>query len=140
MAASYRPSLEGDLAALAGLDLRELRQVWAGRYGAPPPLRSPGFLRHLLAWRIQCGAEGGLDKQVLKVMTAPVAPKTRASAVREGSRLTREWQGRAYEVEAVEGGFLCDGASYASLSEVARAITGVRWNGPRFFGLRDGAK
>ena len=54
MAASHRLSLDGDLDALAGLDLRELRQVWIARYGALPPLRSPSFLRHLLAWRIQC--------------------------------------------------------------------------------------
>ena len=140
MAASQGLALRAELTSLAGLDLHELRKVWASRYGSPPPLRSPDFLRRLLAWRIQCQAEGGLDKAVLKAVTAAAAPKARTSEVRDGVRLTREWRGRAYEVEAIDGGYLFEGAIYASLSEVARTITGVRWNGPRFFGLRDGAK
>ncbi len=52
-----------------------------------------------------------------------------------GTRLVREWHGRPYTVEVLESGFLCDGQRYRSLSEVARAITGARWSGPRFFGL-----
>ena len=52
-----------------------------------------------------------------------------------GSRLVREWNGRTYTVDVLETGYLCDGQDYRSLSEVARAITGARWSGPRFFGL-----
>lgn len=140
MSAQLRRAAAAEVAGLADLRLQELREVWAKRYGSPPRLRSPDFLRRLLAWRIQCEAEGGLDKQVLKVVTADAPPKTKAPAVREGTRLTREWQGRACEVEALENGFLFEGKRYASLSEVARTITGVRWNGPRFFGLREGAR
>ncbi len=54
-------------------------------------------------------------------------------------RVAREWQGRTYQVEAVDGAYVLDGVRYASLSQAARAITGVRWNGPRFFGLREAA-
>jgi hypothetical protein len=53
-----------------------------------------------------------------------------------GTKLTREWRGVRYEVETVERGVAYAGERYASLSEVARLITGSRWNGPRFFGLR----
>lgn len=52
-----------------------------------------------------------------------------------GTRLVREWNGRNHTVEVLEQGFLCDGQRYRSLSAVARAITGARWSGPRFFGL-----
>jgi hypothetical protein len=62
--------------------------------------------------------------------------KTRLS---EGARISREWQGRRYDVQATDEGYLFDGKRYRSLSHVARAITGVRWSGPRFFGLRQDA-
>ena len=53
-----------------------------------------------------------------------------------GTRLTREWKGVSHEVEVIRDGYIHAGARYRSLSEVARTITGSRWNGPRFFGLR----
>lgn len=57
--------------------------------------------------------------------------------LKAGTILSREWSGATYRVIVVDGGFLWDGATYESLSQVAFAITGTRWNGPRFFGLRD---
>lgn len=142
MSAAHSPAdpVRQEVEALSALGLEALREAWAQRYGVPPPLRSVDFLRRLLAWRIQSDAFGGLDKQVLKMVTADAAPKVRGPQVREGVRLTREWQGRAHEVEVLADGCLYEGVRYASLSEVARAITGVRWNGPRFFGLRPAAK
>jgi hypothetical protein len=54
-----------------------------------------------------------------------------------GTMLTREWNGHNQQVMVVDGGFSWDGHIYNSLSEIAKAITGTKWNGPRFFGLRD---
>jgi hypothetical protein len=126
--------------ALETLGLEALRDVWRARYGAPPKLRSPDLLRHLLAWRIQADAEGGLPAAVRKELGRKGEKRDVRVALAEGARLSREWQGRRYDVAAVAAGYAYDGRSYRSLSEVARVITGVRWNGPRFFGLRDLAR
>lgn len=126
------------VARLEQAELPDLRATWVSLYGAPhPPVRSPDLLRRLLAWRIQAAAFGGLDRDTRRVLAsksaAPVGPR-----LTPGVRLTREWRGRPCDVEVVDGGFLFEGKRFASLSEVAREITGVRWNGPRFFGLRKG--
>ena len=128
-----------DVARLDGLGLEALRGEWRSRYGAPPALRSPELLAMMLAWRIQAEAEGGLDAETRRALRRPVATASRAAPQPSaGTKLTREWQGVRHEVTAVsEGGFLYRGERFRSLSQVARAITGTRWNGPRFFGLRD---
>ena len=120
--------------ALAALTLPELRDEWRRLYGAPPRLRSVELLRYLLAWRIQADADGGLSETV----TAALKRKTlvRSPSLATGATLAREWRGVRHEVEIIEGGVLYRDERYASLSEVARLITGSRWNGPRFFGLR----
>lgn len=120
------------------MKLDQLREEWRRRYGAPPTLRSPDLLRYLLAWRVQADALGGLDatlvRQIRQAGKAGSSPRLEIAA---GSTLAREWQGRLHQVEVVDGGFIHGGRRYRSLSAVARAITGTRWNGPRFFGLRD---
>ena len=63
------------------------------------------------------------------------APARGGAALAPGSRLIREWRGRTHTVEVLDRGFRCDGKQYRSLSAIARAITGARWSGPRFFGL-----
>jgi len=118
-------------------DLRELRSEWEQRYGAVPKLRSADLLRRMLAWRIQSAADGGFDRATRKLLTGGTAgPEVLLS---EGTVITREWKGDRHEVEVTEGGFIYRGERWKSLSEVARTITGTRWNGPRFFGLRDAA-
>ena len=127
-----------EVRALERLDLEGLRRVWRERYGPPPGLRSTDLLARLLAWRIQAEAFGGLDAQTraaifrksLPVATPDLSP---------GMRLERTWRGTLQTVEILEGGFRWNGATYRSLSQVAHAITGVKWNGPRFFGLRGDA-
>ncbi len=95
-----------------------------------------------IAYRLQERARGGVTKKVLR-MLEQVASGQRtsdvggSSSMRVGTRLVREWQGRAHEVIVVDGGFLWSGNTYGSLSEIARSITGTRWSGPRFFGLKD---
>jgi hypothetical protein len=122
------------------MGLEELRAQWRARYGAPPTLRAADLLRRMLAWRVQADAMGGLDRKFLReILHQAARPNRRKLDAPVGSRLSREWKGRAHEVEVVEGGYAHDGVTYDSLSAVARAITGTRWNGPRFFGLREKA-
>ncbi|HUE80388.1 MAG TPA: DUF2924 domain-containing protein [Sphingomicrobium sp.] len=126
-----------EVRALATLDLTGLRDAWRRhRYGEPPKMRSKELLARLLAWKIQAEAFGGLDAATIRMLKSDRPPLPRLSLT-PGTRLAREWQGRRYEVEVLERGFQYNGATYRSLSEVARAISGTRWNGPRFFGLRE---
>lgn len=127
--------VEQQVQGLEALDLEDLREQWRVRYGAPPSLRSVGLLRRLLAWKIQADAFGGLDADTRRRLRGQTAPAS-SGRLAPGTLITREWKGVAYVVEATEDGFLLQGRTYRSLSEVARAITGTRWNGPRFFGLR----
>jgi hypothetical protein len=132
---SLEARIAEEVRALARLDLEGLRSEWGRRYGAPPKLRSVDMLARMLAWRIQAEALGGLDPDLARRLrrgTGLGQPRTDLPA---GTRLSREWQGRVHEVEAVEGGFLYAGQTYRSLSKVAGVITGVKWNGRRFFGL-----
>ena len=125
---------------LQDLGLEDLRTIWRGRYGAPPKLRSPDLLALILAWRIQAEVEGGLDSDFRRTLRRPPAPRSALEAV-PGARLVREWQGVEHEVVVLaDGRFAYRGETHASLSEVARRITGSRWNGPRFFGLRPKGK
>lgn len=129
-----RDKVSHEVAALADMSLAELRLFWAERFGAPPTHRAPGMLRRVLAWRIQADAYGGLDAATIRLLNNERAPLMVAE--QPGTRLARDYAGRRHEVVVVDDGVVYDGNRYGSLSEVARAITGQRWNGPRFFGLR----
>ena len=124
------------------MDRAALIDGWSDIFGAPVPKRlSTPFLRRFLAYEVQCRELGGLPKGFVAelgraVRTAEVGG-LRAPDV--GGRLIREWNGTTHIVDVVENGFLWNGERYASLSPIARAITGARWSGPRFFGLRTGA-
>lgn len=131
-------SADIDCAALSDLGLEPLRAIWRERFGTPPLIRSPEILSLMLAWRIQAVREGGLDgelrRTIRRAASAPVA-----TALTPGTRLTREWQGARHEVVVEpDGRFRHREELHGSLSQVARKITGSRWNGPRFFGLRAG--
>lgn len=130
--------VEDDVDRLEEWDLDHLRDFWKARFKSPPPqLRSVKLLQHLIAWRLQVSAYGGLDtstRQTLKRRGASV-PAGRDLGL--GAVLRRSWQGRMIEVVVEQDGFRWQDKTYPSLSAVARAATGTRWNGPRFFGLRD---
>ena len=119
------------------LDLEGLRRFWGQRYGAPPPLRSVPILRMLLAWRVQSDAFGGLDGESRRTLGRKGRVRAEGLDLGIGARLTRQWQGKIHEVLVEVGGFRWQGSSYRSLSAVATAIAGSKWNGPRFFGLRE---
>jgi len=91
----------------------------------------------MLAWRLQAERDGGMETSVRRAMRRPGASRGLA-ALPPGARLSREWKGVRHDVIVEkEGRLRWGGGVYNSLSEVARAITGTRWNGPRFFGLRE---
>ena len=119
------------------LDLEGLRAFWGQRYGAPPSLRSVPMMRMLLAWRVQVAALGGLDSDSRRTLGRKGRVRAEGLDLGIGARLTRQWQGRTHEVLVEVGGFRWQGQSYRSLSAVATAIAGSKWNGPRFFGLRE---
>ena len=140
--------LESDLAHVAVARLPELREIWRQRLGLePPPLRSREIVRRMLAYRLQAAVHGDvsaaarrkLETVRLRYEDRPAKP-TSGPRLRAGAKLLREWKGVGHEVWVTADGFMHDGQPYRSLSEVARAITGTRWNGPLFFGLREPAK
>lgn len=122
------------VAALGAMSLAELRAEWQRRYGDPPRHRAADLLRRVLAWRIQADVHGGLDAPTRRMLEKDHS-EVKVSAT-PGMRLAREWAGKRHEVCVIESGVVYEGCTYGSLSEVARHITGQRWNGPRFFGLR----
>jgi hypothetical protein len=131
----------GDLEAM---NIDALRLEWRRRFREPPPaLRAADLMRRCLADRIQTEAFGGdpeLDRKLAALARAHgrgAAPRSARPVFRPGTVLVREHDGRSHRVEVMEAGFAYDDKRWKSLSQIARAITGVRWNGPRFFGLRD---
>lgn len=134
-----KQAVKTEVAAIANMNLSELRKLWSQRYGDPPKHRAADLLRRILAWRIQADAYEGFDAATIKMLRSQQKNTDKPSPV-AGMRLARDWQGRRYEVIVLENSIYYEGRKYGSLSEVARVITGVRWNGPRFFGLRQSNK
>jgi hypothetical protein len=141
-------SVETEIARLRGLDLEALRARWQTIHGKRAPPHVPKHLLfRMLAYRLQAEAMGDLDaesRRTLDRIGSPEHPrqdvaasKPRTHSIRPGTVLGREWKGQMHRVAVLDGGFAWDGKTYLSLSQVALAITGTRWNGPRFFGLRD---
>lgn len=118
--------------------------AWVKAYGRPPPKGiSTRLLAMAAAYNAQARHFGELKTSIRKALYALAGaekpafrPKATAGAsLAPGNRLVREWHGRTHVVDVVKNGVLYQGKTYRSLSEVARAITGARWSGPRFFGL-----
>ena len=132
-----RPSVEEEVAALATLSPAQLRERWSQVTGAVVPKVSPSLLRLAVAYEIQAKAYGGLSRKTQQRLTQIATAKTLTRDVRPGMRLVREWSGRLHVVEVDESSAIrWNGRTWGSLSEVARAITGTRWSGPAFFGLK----
>jgi hypothetical protein len=137
---------EAAIRELADLPRPDLTERWRQLYRAAPPKGiSRPLLMRAIAYGMQVKRYGGLKpavrRQLRKVAdggSAPAAVILKSEKVAPGMRLIREWNGSSHVVEAVDGGFLWNGKRYGSLSAVARAITGARWSGPRFFGLPSG--
>jgi hypothetical protein len=138
-----------EIAALEELKTSELRANWQEIYGAKTPR---GISRDLLiraaAYQIQEMEHGGLGKGVKRKLhslmktfdTEGEVPSSPATSLKPGSKLIREWGGKTHSVIVLDNGFDFEGKRYRSLSRIAREITGARWSGPRFFGLRQGSR
>ena len=130
-------SVETRLAGLATASSAELRQHWQALTASPVPRVSPRLLRLALAWEIQARANGGLSRATRQRLDQLERGSTRTSRAQPGMRLVREWDGKAHIVTIGEDQVIhWGGQTWGSLSAVARAITGTRWSGPAFFGLK----
>ena len=130
------------IADIETMDRAALITVWSEVFGTPVPKRlSSPFLRRFLAFEVQARQFGGLPKGFIEKLGRADGekPEARSPALKPGGRLIREWNCVTHAVDVIEGGFLWDGHRYSSLSAIARAITGARWSGPRFFGLKRSA-
>jgi Protein of unknown function (DUF2924) len=143
-------SVEAEIARLRALDLKAFHARWRVSFGRDAP---PHVARHLLfamlAYQLQAEVMGDLDAETVRFLRQVESTSSKQAAVpltqafegrkrslSPGSVLTREWDSQHHRVMVLDGGFAWQGRSYRSLSEIAKAITGTKWNGPRFFGLR----
>src|SRR5882672_11728688 len=149
--ASTKMSVEDEIVHLRGLDLKGLRSRWHSVFQR----RAPAHLtRHLLfaviAYRIQADRLGDRDHKTRQVLDQTFSKGTgsamsarlasfdqKRTELSPGTVLVREWDRQSQRVMVIADGFAWNGQTYDSLSKVAFAITGTKWNGPRFFGLRD---
>ena len=130
--------LEAELARIAAMSVNQLRDAWRRKCGGEPPgALSKDLIARALAHWLQEEHLGGLDPHVRKLVGS-LAKKNGAPVrhLKIGSVVVREYRGELNEVVVAPDGFLWQGGTYASLSVIAKIITGTSWNGPRFFGLR----
>ncbi len=132
-----RDKLAVDLAALATMSPAQLRKQWGEISKKPLPRLSPAMLRLAIAYELQAKVLGGQSRAAQQRLDQAAAAKTRTRSASPGMRLVREWQGKVHIVTIGESSAVeWNGQTWRSLSEVARTITGTRWSGPAFFGLK----
>src|SRR6202166_4481328 len=146
-----KTSVESGIAHLCGLDLKGLRARWQSVFQRPAPAHLTRYLLFaVIAYRLQADRFGDLDHATLQVLNRAIAKEAgpamsarlasfdqKRTELTPGTVLVREWDRQSQRVMVMADGFAWNGQTYDSLSKVAFAITGTRWNGPRFFGLRD---
>jgi len=137
--------IKTELAELARSPIKRLRERWRTIFRSkPPPAFGPDLLRRGIAQKIQEQHYGGLsaiakrqlDEAIKAVAANPTGRVELPRRIMPGAVLVRSWKDKSHHVTILADGFSYEGRSYRSLSEIAREITGARWNGPRFFGLR----
>lgn len=130
-------NVDEQVEALATMSLAQLAAQWARLTKGPSPNVSAGLLRLAIAYEVQCKATVGLSRHAQRRLNQIAAGKTETQALSPGTRLAREWNG-VVQIVVVDGrgAITWNDREWGSLSEVARAITGTRWSGPAFFGLR----
>jgi len=139
-----REALAAEIAGVSKLGIDDLRERWKAMYGKAPSREiGRSFLTRAIAYRLQERAYGGLKPSTRRLLAQDAEETATGSSKRpqtrmaqSGTILIREWQGTAHRVTMLDDGVSFNGKRYRSLSEVAREITGSRWSGPRFFGLR----
>jgi hypothetical protein len=150
--ASRAVSVEDRIAQLRDLDLAGLRTCWQNEFGRTAPKHLTRFLLfRVLAYKIQADRLGDLDADTIKVLKQAGGDEGQSAVVTKslvaldqkrfvpppGTVLAREWDRKSHRVMVMPEGFAWNGKTFDSLSQIAFAITGTKWNGPRFFGLRD---
>jgi len=151
--ASRQPrTIEDEIAQLRELDLTGLRARWQNEVGRPAPQHlTRSLLFRILAYKCQADRLGDLDAETRKVLERASGNDARPSVLSNklagldqrrfapppGTVLVREWDRKSHRVMVMPDGFAWNGNTFESLSQVAFAITRTKWNGPRFFGLRD---
>ncbi len=141
-------SVDIEIGRLRDLDVDGLRARWETALGKKAPSHLPRHLLfRILAYRLQAERLGDLDNESKRILDRSGSPEQalqraadasgRVNNLRPGTVLGREWNGQMHRVAVLAEGFAWNGTTYQSLSKIAFAITGTRWNGPRFFGLRD---
>lgn len=137
--------LSEKIAALPTLDKAQLVVLWAENFSKdPPPTLRKELMVPLLAYRMQERELGGLShtarrrlREIAASLNADGPSQERSdSSPQTGARLIRLWKGKTHEVIATGSGYEYQGQTYSSLSKIAREITGTRWSGPLFFGVR----
>ena len=137
-------NVQDRVASLATLTTAQLKAEWRRLMCSDPPAVSIDLLERALAYELQAKAAGGLPAQRKRELdrlgkhlsrTGSLV-SSRESSVKPGTHLARDWHGRTHHVLVTDEGFLYQERRYLSLSQVATAITGTKWSGPRFFGLR----
>jgi len=152
IAAPDTSNLHRRIEALADLDNVALRLAWQSAWGSAAPKGArKRFLMLGIAWKWQAEVFGGFSRELARRLSALEGPgrvastngdkpATKALSIPRplpGTRILRDWQGERHEVHVTEQGYLWRGKTFGSLSGVAKAMTGVSRNGPKFFGLRD---
>jgi hypothetical protein len=143
-----RKTIDVEVARLRDLDVGELRARWHTLFRRRAPTHLPRHLLfRILAYRLQADHLGELDGESQRLLDRSGSPEKAGQCasrrdrqvvdLRCGTVLGREWNGHMHRVAVLADGFAWNGKTYPSLSKVALAITGTRWNGPKFFGLRD---
>ncbi len=143
--ASDRAAIETEIVRVRSLGLDALRTLWRVTFrSSPPPAFTKDLMARFICWHIQEQAFGGLDPETAKHLDGLTQGNKpgmdRPRRLKPGTQLLREYQGERHTVTVVANGYVWHETTYASLSTIARAITGTSWNGPRFFGLRSGGE
>jgi hypothetical protein len=139
--------LEEEIAHLRDLDIRGLRARWHSVFRRKAPDHLPRHLLYrMIAYRLQAERLGDLDRDTQRFLDRVAVGTSngdelpeggdRRHGLQPGTILVREWEGKPQRVMVLDQGFAWNGVTYRSLTEVAFAMTGTRWSGPRFFGLR----
>lgn len=137
MATERKCDLERAIAAIEALDRPGCLERWREVFDRSPPKHlSLPFLKRVLIWEVQSRVLGDLSAKTERRLQQIAAGKTPPATAKPGSHLVREWNGRTYQVEVVDGSYVMDGKCWRSLSAIARHITGAHWSGPRFFGVQ----
>ena len=137
------------LEQLEEMNKQQLQAVWIERFGEEEPSgRAVELLRRRIGWRLQEDLHGGLRTTTKRRLREAAdaferderhVPQAKPN-MQNGTVLTREWKGKKYTVQVKPDGYIYNSTHYKGLSKIAREITGTRWSGPLFFGLRKPAK